>query len=319
MATTYSDYSLGGNEFYGDFYGYSQPSVYDSSNYYANCTSNSNVGHFNDDHNVAAAINQNNNNDHYQAQSNWPTQTAITNNNNSHHQQQRQQYYPTNTTQQYANDPYQHQQQQSQQQQYQSPRFASTTYNGGQLNMNEHYPESPKHTEGYQSNCAPAIPVPKPIENRPKETSTGPLRALLSNKSMRYSPIYAKRDAIVPARKMENVSLSPIKGDDSLDLLDDFAYAKRQSIDGAIHKKLGYESKSVPSSFGAMHSPTMMTSENMMASEIHSPMTRFVDGIGTPPLSPNEAAIEQQTHVNQMPTNMIDDTWTKTSSECKYF
>lgn len=332
MATAHQflEYSSGGNDFYGTYH--NQPSAtncassYDTgSSYYTNCTSNTNVGHFNADHNATVAMNQNIS--HYPAQSNWSTQTAYANNNNnSHHQQQQQpqshlnhqhQYYSSNA--EYASDQYHHQHQQ----QYQSPRFTSPTYNGGvqqQLNRNHNYPESPKVAVAYQSNvtAAPA-PASKPIENCAKESSTGPLRALLSNKRLRYSPNYAKRNAIVCAPKIDTVTLSPVKTDDSLDLFDDFAFAKRQPIVDAVRRKHGYESENVQSSLGAVHSPTTMTSEIMMGSQKHSPMTNYVDGLSTPPLSPKEVAIEQPAHVNQMPASMIDDAWTNASNECKYF
>lgn len=307
MATAhqYSDYSSAGNDYYGSYY--NQATIYDSS-YYTNCISNANADH----NNATIAINQNNNNHngHYGGQSNWPTQTSYANNNNNspqqqHQQQQQQQYYPSDTTQQYTNDQYHHQ---HQQQQYQSSRFSSTTSPAThhQLNVNQNYPEGPKLTEGYQTNAAST----KTIENRPKENNSATLRALLSNKKLRYSAI--------ASAKIDSVTLSPIKTDDSLDLFDDFAYAKRQPIVvGAIRMKHGYESESAQSSLGAMHSPTKMTSENLLSTQTHSPMTNYVEGISTPPLSPKEAAIER-TYVTQMPTNMIDDIWTKNSTDCKY-
>lgn len=160
----------------------------------------------------------------------------------------------------------------------------------------------------FQSN---AVTVAQKAVDVSGESDSGTLRALLTNKRLRYSPSYASSSE---KRKTDIVTLSPIKTDERLDLFEDFPHAIRQAIGvGSVSRRNGCETIS------AMHSPSTMTSENVMTSQIQqSPMSNYVEGISTPPLSPKEAsATEQQTHVTQMSANMIDDEWTNTSSERK--
>lgn len=163
------------------------------------------------------------------------------------------------------------------------------------------------------------------------ESDSPVLRALLNNKSAkRLSPNYdqspqsAKRQRTQAHHYTENGIISPLRTEDSLDYFDDFAFHKQRPIT----EKSGYEY--------ALDMPLTMTSENLLAFEastehvnktdlktpltnhtVSSPITNYVEGISTPPQSPNESAIEQ--HVNQT-SNMCDTssrTDSQNGSDCK--
>lgn len=128
------------------------------------------------------------------------------------------------------------------------------------------------------------------------------LRALLSNKSaQRLSPSYSNQSPSAKSQRTqenhyaENGTISPVRTEDSLDYFDDFSFEKQQPIT----EKIGYEYRVMPLG---------MTGENQIATSsasttplpnhiVSSPITNYVEGISTPPLSPKDETIE---HVNQM-------------------
>lgn len=179
------------------------------------------------------------------------------------------------------------------------------------------------------------------------------LRALLTNKNLRYSPNYASAHNHPKRRKrahnfseskltpdditnIDSVALSPNKTEDSLDFLDNYTTFSSKHLQNQqltpvpdMPVKTGFQYIPQPQMVTKGFSPSSMTSENLPAqtsiTSIHtnSPMSKYVDGLSTPPLSPKETD-----GVNQMLTGAKSDTsssekqcspWEQEgTAECKY-
>lgn len=161
------------------------------------------------------------------------------------------------------------------------------------------------------------------------------LRALLTNRKLRYSPDYSSPNMTERQKMMGNdyhqmlhhqtanasaidtIALSPMKTEDSVDFLDEFTLYGKMAIPtphstGMHTAKIGY-------AYGGaqMRSPLAMTSENLHSAP-KSPMTNYVAGISTPPLSPKEAEPVNQMRLSDTPSpdNSIQQQWL--SNRCEY-
>lgn len=311
-AHQYSDYSPAAN-FCASYY--NPPNYMHDNNYYYTS------GQY--DYSGNNAISHNGS--HYQSSNDWHAQSSYPNQCHLRDQPttQQPQYYSTLTNDQYH--PRSHSQEyQSQSHQQQQPRFPSTnsmpatklsseSYSGcSQLNAYHNHTENSKATsaERYQTNNNNQAGVKK--EEHQNDSTT--LRALLSNKKLKYTSNYMTRNNRSVARRarlvasIDSVAMSPNKNDDSLDVYDDFAYEKGpigaakadQDLDAAQSMKI--------------QNPLAMTCENTMTNQMCSPMLGFVNGISTPPLSPKDT-IES---VNQLSNNMSIDLRAQSDAECKY-
>lgn len=191
----------------------------------------------------------------------------------------------------------------------------------------------------------------EPVTSECNDEKDSPaLRALLTNKNLRYTPNYptAKRrkraynlseTKLTPndGVNIDSVTLSPNKTEDGLDFLDNYTtfptkqpQQQQQSTpmpDMSI--KAGFEYIPQTQVLNKGFSPSRMTSENLPAQtsiiNVHasSPMSKYVEGLSTPPLSPKETD-----GVNQNLTRAKSDTsssekqcssWEQEGmGECKY-
>lgn len=265
------------------------------------------------------------NGSHYQSTNEWHAQSSYPNQRHLHDQQTAQQphYYATFTNDQYH--PRSHSQEyHSQNHQQQQPRFQSTnsmptaklsseSYSGcSQLNAYHNQTENSKATsaERYQTINKNQAVVKKEEEHQNDSTT---LRALLSNKMLRYCSKYTRnnRPVATGARlvaSIDSVAMSPNKNDDSLDVYEDFPYGK-EPIDVAKIDKDVDAAQSM-----TMQNPVAMICENIMTNQMNSPMMGFVNGISTPPLSPKDTTES----VNQLSDNTSHDLRAQGDAECKY-
>lgn len=272
---------------YCDFYGS-----------YGNEPYNSTISISNDQYNTFDPITTYDNShvNYYQTAVNWgqyhqPTQYQ-------HHQQ----HHPTvdGNPAQYNDQTRLHHLQQQPQQQPPTTRFLSPPYSAA---YNDHLPMVINSDSGRPMVAAPNPNVPYadvPSVNRsPKsnakraridtkeEIKDSPsLRALLTDRKLRYSPDYVTKKprtgprdyqtSCPPTTTIETVALSPIKNEDSLDLADEFA----TFLKNPMHAQ--------PTLTNQSNSYAYSVSNSSTTSQIHSPMTNFVAGISTPPLSPGD-------------------------------
>lgn len=140
------------------------------------------------------------------------------------------------------------------------------------------------------------------------DTNDSPaLRALLTNRKLGYSPDYKRQKTAIndllthpnggecTTAAIDSIAMSPIKTDDSVDFLDDIAlYGKTTIL--TPHSIIGVHTPKAAYAYGGaqLRSPLTMTGENAH-SATNSPMSNYVTGISTPPLSPKEGE-----SVNQM-------------------
>lgn len=191
--------------------------------------------------------------------------------------------------------------------------------------------------------------VEQPTSEINNEADLPALRALLTNKNLRYSPDYTiakkrKKAYNLNETKLNRndtanidiVALSPNKTEDGLDFFDNYTtFSNKQPQQ---QQSTPMPDMSVKTSFEYMpqtnvlnkgFSPSRMTSKNLPAQtsliNVHatSPMSKYVEGLSTPPLSPKEAD-----GVNQNLTRVKSDTsssekqcssWEQEGmAECKY-
>lgn len=193
--------------------------------------------------------------------------------------------------------------------------------------------------------------IEQPVNEVKNEQDSPALRALLTNKNLRYSPNYSSIHNQPKRRKrahnlsepiltpnesvnIDNVALSPHKTEDSLDFLDSYTpfsskqqpYQQQQTTPiSDMSIKAGFEY--VPQTHVPNNgfSPSRMTSENLTTqtsiTNVHtnSPMSKYVDGISTPPLSPKETdGVNQNMTRAKSDTSSSEKQWEpEAMAECK--
>lgn len=287
----------------------------------------------------------NNNISHYQPTANWAA--------NQYHQQS---HYPTmmdSNHLQYSDQCRQpHQPHQPHTDRYLSPPY-NASYEGNQhLNVNhnyadnqlkkynepkiagylqEHHKDNSMHVKADQA--GQAIPteitqIPKNelkrtrSEDKSEEFMDSPaLRALLTNRKLRYSPDYITRSAPKKQRmnyptsaSIDSVALSPNKTEDSLDFFEDFPPFSKAPVTQNISN--GLAQSGIEYGTTQITSPAGMTCDNLIPAT-SSPMTKYVEGISTPPLSPKEAEPVNQMRISDAssPDNLQ---WIQNGNDCKY-
>lgn len=393
MTTTthyqYSDYSSNGTDYYGNYYNQSHPShVYNSNGHYNQISSNLQIANNNNNSSEYQSTAPNWNHLHYNQQlqnysqqrydmagtnNNFQQYSNNNNNNNEYYQQINRapsshftgnphlfsnHNYPVNRTMinDYGNDKQNTaegygQKCQSGKSLFKNVDFAYDNNKVSSVNNN--------HVEASAEHFHSEIKNEKRKRTEEIDDKDSPaLRALLTNKNLRYSPNYIdsfshpkrRKPVYDPSQKtnfngdskpnIDNVTLSPHKTEDSLDFFDNFtnfpnktSLQQQQSTplpDTSI--KSGFEYTTQPMVLNKGFSPPDMTCENLSSpasqttTQTSSPMSKLVEGLSTPPLSPKEAD-----GVNQNVSKLKSDTSSSSAlgkqcttweqdgmAECKY-
>lgn len=217
----------------------------------------------------------------------------------------------------------------------------TTTSNAITAANNETRLSTSGHQTSYANAANAANTSPKNAAKRPHtdDNNDSPaLRALLTNRKLRYSPDYSAANIIKRQKTMVNdfplhhhhttnacapsvidtIALSPMKTEDSVDFLDDFPLYGKTAI--PTPHSTGIHSSKAGYAYGGaqMRSPLTMTCENLHPAA-NSPMTNYVAGISTPPLSPKEA--EPVNHMRLSDTSSPDKTaqpqWLQNGNDCE--
>lgn len=248
-------------------------------------------------------------------QSNW--QPSHSQNYYQSQYNQSAQYYNTSMN---ANMQYDQYQNQMYAQQQQPPQMHSNVAsvpssfpNPAQINYN-----GDQRFEAYQKSAEQSVNSTKrTFDEMTKEVSTDEkdspfLRALLSDKKakrLRFSPNYSKVDII------ENRTISPEHTESSLDK---YAFEQRQSAEAL--KMTGANLIATSSITAQVTSiPLSTTTTPFTNHTVTSPMSKYVEGISTPPLSPKEAEHVNQTSKACDASSSDTNTWIQNDTDCKYF
>lgn len=157
------------------------------------------------------------------------------------------------------------------------------------------------------------------LDNSVDECDSPVLRAILSNKSIkRLSPNYNKLPSSKRSKlQTENEMISSIRTEEYLEFFDDFTFEQQQPMKSDFKQAMTSGNLIAPSSL-----PNSVPTTTLTNPIVSSPITNYIEGISTPPLSPKEEAIASvnQTSTNCDASSAVDNcSWNQNESDGKCF